>query len=348
MCGASAQQNELASEEATAYQQATAMTAQQYASQQAIYKPMAAQFNSIFAKGPNQEGFSAGEVADLNSSAVEGTASNYKQAAQAVGEATASEGGGTNPLPSGAQDELKQQIADSAANTESGEESSIKQADYTQGYNEWTAAGAGLEGIATGEDPLGYENAATSAGNSANSEANAVETANDSWINAAIGAAGAIGGAATTAFCPAKGSQYLMMDGSQKLVEELMVGHVLLGIGGDPQTVEEVQSGHAPIVRTTCANGFVTRTSYTHAFALPRGGFVVASKSLGKDVDTDHGPSKVISVEPEGSDLVFNVITDGSHTYCADGVWALGVGDAERRVDMETWGRVGQQMKVEV
>lgn len=348
MCGASAQQNELASEEATAYQQATAMTAQQYASQQAIYKPMAAQFNSIFAKGPNQEGFSAGEVADLDSQAVEGTASNYKQAAQAVGEATASEGGGTNPLPSGAQDELKQQIANSAANTESGEESSIKQADYTQGYNEWTAAGAGLEGIATGEDPLGYENAATSAGNSANSEANAVQTANDSWINAAIGAAGEIGGAATTAFCPAKGSLYLMFDMTKKRVEDLVVGDVLMGIGGDGQTIEEIQSATAPVIRVLLDSGVEVRNSYTHAFALPRGGFMVASKSLRKEVATSGGTRLVVAIEPDGEDVVFNVITDGSHTYCADGVWALGVGDAERRVDMETWGRVGQQMKVEV
>lgn len=196
MCGASAEQNQLASEEATAYQQATQMTAQQYASQQAIYAPMTAQFDSIFAKGPNQQGFSAGETADLNAQAVQGTAANYSQAAKAVGEQTAAEGGGTNPLPTGAQTELKQEVANSAASNESNEESSIKQASYQQGYNEWSAAGAGLEGIATGEDPLGYENAETSAGSSANSEANAIEEANNSWINAAVGAAGSIGGAA--------------------------------------------------------------------------------------------------------------------------------------------------------
>lgn len=193
MCGASDQQNELSAEETQAYKDSQARTAQQYAAQQAIYAPLSAQFESIFAKGPNQRGFSTAETQDLNATAVEGTARNYGQAAKAVGEATAAEGGGTNPLPSGAQTQLKEEVANSAAGQESSEEEQIQQADFAAGKNLWTTAGAGLEGIATGLDPLGFENASTSAGNSANTEANAIQEANNSWINAAIGAAGEIG-----------------------------------------------------------------------------------------------------------------------------------------------------------
>jgi hypothetical protein len=46
-------------------------------------------------------------------------------------------------------------------------------------------------------------------------------------------------------------------------------------------------------------------------------------------------------VEDDGVDTVFNVITNGSHTYRADGIWALGVGEAERYVSMDTWNRIG-------
>lgn len=194
MCGASAEQNQLSAEEAQAYQQSMQMTAQQYASQQAIYGPLTQQFQSIFAKGPSQTGFSDAEKEDLDATAVEGTAENYQAAARAVGEQTAAEGGGTNPLPTGAQTQLKEQVAESAAQTESGEEEQIQQADYAAGKSDYTNAESGLLGIATGEDPLGFENAETSSAGAANSEANAVQSANDSWVNAALGAAGEIGG----------------------------------------------------------------------------------------------------------------------------------------------------------
>jgi len=194
MCGATAAQTNLQDEEAAAYQQAQQMTAEQYADQKAIYGPMTSQFQSIFDKGPDQEGYSAGELEDLDSQAVEGTAQNYSQAAKAVGEQTAAEGGGTNPMPTGAQDELKEDVATSAAGQESNQETQIKSNDYAQGLADWQNAAGGLESIATGENPLGYENAETSAGTAEGTTANQIAEEDNSWINAAIGAAGDIGG----------------------------------------------------------------------------------------------------------------------------------------------------------
>lgn len=195
MCGASAQQNELSAEETQALQTSAQMTATQYAAQQAIYAPLQSQFQSILAKGPSQEGFSDAEKQDLDATAVEGTAENYKQAATAVNEGIATEGGGTNPLPSGAQSELRQEVANSAAEKESSQESQIEEADYAAGRQNYSTAGAGLEGIATGEDPLGFENAESTSAGVANNEANTIQQANNSWVNAALGAAGEIGGA---------------------------------------------------------------------------------------------------------------------------------------------------------
>lgn len=192
MC-ATNQQNQLETEEAQAYTQAQQLTAEQYANQQAIYAPMAAKFNSIFNAGPNQQGFSTAEVQGLNAQAVEGTAVNYQAAAKAVGEQTAAEGGGTNPLPTGGQTELKEQVAESAAANESQQETQIQEANYSQGLANWQNAAGGLETIASGENPLGYENAETGAAGTANSEANAIASEDTGWESAVLGGVAGLG-----------------------------------------------------------------------------------------------------------------------------------------------------------
>jgi hypothetical protein len=193
MCGASDAQNQLQQEQISAYQQAQQMTAEEYANQKAIYAPMAAQFQSIFALGPNQKGFNQEEENTLNASAVQGTATNYSAAAKAVNENLAAEGGGNSDITVGGQAELKSEVAQSAAAQQSGQLTQIKEANYQQGYQDWLNAGQGLETIAAGQNPIGYENAATGAGGAASTTANQIAQENNSWINAAIGAAGSIG-----------------------------------------------------------------------------------------------------------------------------------------------------------
>lgn len=325
MGGPSAEQNELSAEETAAYKQAQQMTAQQYANQQAIYGPMAKQFQSIFDKGPNQQGFSDAEKEGLDAQAVAGTASNYSQAAKAVGESTAAEGGGTNPLPTGASIQLKQEVANSAASSESAQETEINQADYAQGYNEWGNAASGLEAIATGENPLGYENAETNSGNTANTEANAIAEEDNSWINAAIGAAGSIGASAETAWCPAKGTMILMADGSEKLIEEIRVGDEIRGVDGMGQTVQRVESAVVPIVRVVTKDEDAMRCSWSHTFVRVGGGFTVARDAAGTQILFREKPTRVMRVDPQvGRSEVFNLFTDGSHTYCANGFWSMG------------------------
>lgn len=182
-----------------AYQQASDLTKQQYANQQSIYGPMTQQFQSIFAKGPGQKGFTGEEESDLNAQAVEGTAENYGNAARAVGETTAARGGGTNPLPSGADSAIQGNVATSAAQEESRQESQIEAADYSEGHSDWEAAGAGLQSIAAGDNPLGFENAATSSGSAAETTAGAIASEDDSWLNATIGAVGTAAGMASGA-----------------------------------------------------------------------------------------------------------------------------------------------------
>jgi hypothetical protein len=191
---------------------------------------------------------------------------------------------------------------------------------------------AGLYGSSVG--------AQDSALGTAQQGADAEEAANDQILDSGLSAGGAVG----AAFCPAKGSLYLLPGGREVPVETLKVGDLIVGIDDDPQTIEEIQVGVTPILRIETEDGFVARNSRTHAYALPVGGFVVAIHALGKTILTAKGRSKVVSVTPDGEELAYNVITDGSHTYRADGIWALGVGEAERMVDMNTWNRVGDHL----
>lgn len=152
-------------------------------------------------------------------------------------------------------------------------------------------------------------------------------------------------GTSAFAMCPVAGSMYLMSDGSEKPVEQLKVGELIAGIDEEPQEIDAIESGLAPAVEVMTDDGYIARNSATHAYALPRGGFVVAVKALGRTILTAKGPAKVVSVEDAGEQMVFNVMTGGSHTYRADGVWSLGVGDAERRVSMPEWRKIGMKLK---
>ena len=170
--------------------------------------------------------------------------------------------------------------------------------------------------------------------------ANTQTSATDQTIAAGMTGAAAVGGA----FCPAKGSLYLLPDGSEVPVETLELGDLIAGIDGDPQTIEEIQVGVIQMLRVETEDGFVAHNSLTHTYALPVGGFAEAVHSLGKTILTAKGRSKVIHVTPDGEAMAYNIITNGSHTYRADGIWALGVGEAERVVDMETWNRIGDHL----
>lgn len=195
MCGSTAGQDQIQQEQISEYEQMQKMTADMYAKQQEIYKPMEDQFQSIFAKGPGQEGFSEAQKNDLNSSVVEGTAENSGAAERATNEQIAAEGG-DSVMPSGGDLQLQSEVRQGLSNEQSREESQVKEADYNQGYSEWQQAGGGLMAIAAGDNPLGYANATTSSGSAASTTAEDIAKEQNSWINAAIGAAGSAVGMA--------------------------------------------------------------------------------------------------------------------------------------------------------
>ena len=195
MCGATGAQVQLEQKEADFYTNAIDMSKTTFAEQQALYQQLSSEYAPILAGGPNQMGYSQDELNTLNAQAVNGTAQNYNQAAKAVNESLAAEGGGNSPLTNGAQTQLKAETAASAASQESSEETQILESGYQQGYTEFTNATGALEAVAAGYNPTGFESGANSAGSAAGTTANQIAQENNSWVNAAIGAAGSLGSA---------------------------------------------------------------------------------------------------------------------------------------------------------
>ena len=189
MC-ASEQQNQIQAEDIQQMQQYDAQQAKVFQENQALYATVNSVLQPILQAGPNQTGFSQTETNALNAQAVEGTAENYQNAARAVNENIAAEGG--EGLPTGAAEQLRQEVANSAAGQQSAEETQIQEANYQQGRQNFQNAEEGELAIASGENPVSYSQAATGQSNAAGNEANAIAQENTSWINAAIGAGGAI------------------------------------------------------------------------------------------------------------------------------------------------------------
>lgn len=229
---------------------------------------------------------------------------------------------------------------------EAGQESGLlNQIQLAKGQGLMGALQTGLgEAGMFGSQAQGFGGQGVSALGSGVTAANNADQASTGFWGSLMGGLAGLGGNVALAACPALGSLILMADGSEKAVEFLALGDKVMGIDGEPCTVEEVPSERTQVIRVAFDDGHVTYNSPTHAFALPKGGFTVAAKSLGKQVATDRGTSTVISVEVDGTRPVYNILTDGSHTYRADGVWALGVGDAERYIPMTAWMKIGDRL----
>lgn len=200
MSGPSSEQLQLQQEQMDFYKAGQAHADATFKEQQGLLKQMQAVYSPILSKGPGQRGFSDAERNELNAQTVQGTATNYGHAARAVGEQVATRGGGDNPLPSGSEAELKQQVAMSAAEEQSREQGQIISADYAEGRQNFSEAGRNLLSASGQMAPSEYYRAATEAGSSAENTANQINQEQNSWLAPVMGAVGALAGAAGTAY----------------------------------------------------------------------------------------------------------------------------------------------------
>src|SRR6202022_40268 len=168
MCGgASNTQKNLSTSTGNFYTTLQGAYNQQFANQTNILANLHNAWTPILNGGPNQQGFSASELADLNSNAINRTANNYKFAAQQANENMAARGGGNTFAPSGAVDQVNADIATGAAQQLSSEQNQIDQANYAQGRKNFDAATGALSDVARQDNPLGFAGAAGNTGDQA-------------------------------------------------------------------------------------------------------------------------------------------------------------------------------------
>lgn len=194
--GPSPQQGQIAGGQQSLFGTLQSDYQQMFAGQTQILNSLTQSFSPILAAGINQYGFSAAEDAAMRTQATSGVANQYQAANQATKENLAAAGGGNAFLPTGATQQLTQENALAAAQTQSGEQLGITQAGYQQGRQNYLAAAQGLGSAASAMNPLGYAGQATSAGTAAYGSAQQNE-AQTAQMFSSIG--GAIGGAVQTA-----------------------------------------------------------------------------------------------------------------------------------------------------
>lgn len=201
MCGASNEQKQIEASQSKYYDTLTQQANQIFGFASSIFKDLQATFSPILDKGPNQEGFSAEEKQNLENEVTNDVGGAYHKAANAVNAQLASQGGGDVPIISSSQNQVRQDLASSAASQEGAERQQIIAQDYATGRQNFYQA-AGILGGSTGvfNPATGAANAATGAGSAAANTADEIAAANNSWVDATIGALGGIAGAAAGGF----------------------------------------------------------------------------------------------------------------------------------------------------
>jgi hypothetical protein len=154
---------------------------------QAMMKELVSNLSPIQAAGPSQFGLSpVAEAAERTSTAEQMSAAGG-QVSNAVRAGVASEGGGTNFLPSGGEAAILGSLAQSNAVQEALAQSGITQQGYQMGRQNWQFATQGLESAPSAfEGPvIQAGNAALGGGEAQLNSANTITNANRAWESTA-------------------------------------------------------------------------------------------------------------------------------------------------------------------
>jgi len=179
------------------YSQLTAENQQNYSQWQSLTASLNNAIQPISSAGPGQYGFSPGENASLNAGVVNTAANNYANQSVAQSNEVAASTGGTG-LPSGAQEQLSQNLAIKQAQGVSAGENTITQAGYQQGLTNYNTALGQESSLISAENPNAFAGSATGAGTAATGSVNAATTADTQATAGIMSLAGsAIGGASS-------------------------------------------------------------------------------------------------------------------------------------------------------
>ena len=161
--------------QSAAYQQATQQASQVFGASSSVFNQLQSAFSPVLAAGSQQNGYSQGQLQNLQSQAITQSGQAYQNAAQAAGERSAASAGGTQFLPSGANAAVQGNIAAQGASQTAGELSQINTNNAAIGRQNWLSAAGVLSGAPS---VFGAANSATGAATGAGQAAIGGGTAN--------------------------------------------------------------------------------------------------------------------------------------------------------------------------
>jgi hypothetical protein len=150
----------------------------------------------IISAGAGQYGYDATEDSALRTSATNTNAKSFSNESAALQNKLVQQNGGMNDLPSGAAEELQQQLGVAQAQTNASDQNAITQAGYAQGQTNYQNAMNEEFSLLSANNPNSFASSATSAGTAATGAVNAATTADSGWMSV-VG--GALTGAGTAA-----------------------------------------------------------------------------------------------------------------------------------------------------
>lgn len=259
--------------------------------------------------------------------ATENIANQGAQNRGAISRNLASRGFGN--MPSGfAADQTRQEMADES-NQKGAAFTDLAGKSYADAMNNfWNSTN-----IASGSGAANTSAAISADSAAANNYANLYGIASTPKPNtaAALLGAGIQGGSqiGAAAACPCEGSMILMMDGTEKKIEDCRKRDQFKGIDGEPcELLNDPQKIDSRCV-LIIAREYRSRVSETHSFIRSGGGYTYAHESVGEvicagdQVRDMEGVATVKSSEFIGKLPVFVLELGGSHSYRCDNLWAL-------------------------
>lgn len=242
-------------------------------------------------------------------------AKGYSDQRGSLARSWANSGMGANNTPNGFQSDQMRKLGSSEADTRGATFSGLMGTQYQDALkNFWNA-----HNVAAGQAANTGTTSVSGATGAGNTQAELFGTAGkqkQTGTSAATGIA--------ESFCPAEGSQILLANGTRKKIEDLRKGDFLFGIDSKPDELIDDPQVSAQQVCEVLTRKTKTRCSLTHAFVRSAGGYAIAAKSLGEQIDTDYGPSAVLEVRILGEKMVcFHLFLKRSHGFNSDGMWSL-------------------------
>lgn len=197
MCGPTAQEESLAGGTQSMAQTLSANYNTLFAGQADVLSKLNASLSPIISAGPNQQGFSAPELAAMNTSAINQNAAAYQNAARSARAFSAGQGGGgSTGLTSGVAQQIQGSIAATTGANTANELNQITQANYATGRQNYFQALGGTETLAGLYNPNATANAFTGASSAGFQQAATIQQQQNAEAQDIVGGFTALAGSA--------------------------------------------------------------------------------------------------------------------------------------------------------